>query len=65
MAYSQADIDEVQRILASGASSITYTSGSVTYRSLDDLRRLLVDMQRDVNSTATRTRTVGRFESGF
>ena len=55
MAYSQADLDAVRRIKASGMLSGELPSiGRVTYRSLDELRRIESDIQSDLNTDAGR-----------
>ena len=60
MPFSQADIDTLRRAIATGARKVSYGFGSgkreVEYRSLDEMRRILADMEAAV-SGAARPRT--------
>lgn len=60
MPYSQADIDTLRRAIATGARKVSYGFGSgkreVEYRSLDEMRRILADMEAEVGG-APRPRT--------
>lgn len=65
MAWTQADIDALKTAMAKGVQSVRYVSGEVTYRSLDDMRKLLNDMEAEVNPTANPSRRVGRYDNGL
>lgn len=65
MAWSQADIDALKAAMAKGTKRVRYQAGEVEYQSVDDMRKLLADMERDVNPSTSVRRTVGRFVSGF
>lgn len=66
MAYTQQDIDTLKAAMAQGVSEVRYVSGSVTYRSLDDMMKTLKLMEAEINPTgAVSSRTVARFERGF
>ena len=51
MAYTQADIDELKRIRATGALRAKFADREVEYRSLAELNQVLADMEREVNGT--------------
>ena len=54
MAFTQADIDALKKAIANGARTVQYADGrAVTYRSLDEVRQLLVMMQDDVASSSS------------
>ncbi|MET0375189.1 MAG: hypothetical protein ABW128_13155 [Rhizorhabdus sp.] len=54
MAYGQADIDALETAMGSGALKVRYADGSeVTYRSLDEMERLLSRMRGQVAPAAT------------
>lgn len=65
MAWSQDDINVLKAAMAKGTKRVRYASGEVEYQSVDDMRKLLADMQRDVNPDAAPRRTVARFVNGF
>lgn len=53
MAFVQADIDELRRTMSSGASQMTTRDGqSITVRSLDEMQRLLAQMEAEVAGIA-------------
>jgi hypothetical protein len=59
MAWAQEDVDVLERAIAKGSvlQSITVANGQMfTFRSLDEMRRLLADMKREV-ATGGRSRT--------
>lgn len=65
MAWTQADIDKLKSAIGLGVRRVRYASGETEYQSIDDMRKLLADMEREVNPGARPTRTVARFERGF
>lgn len=65
MAWSQSDIDALKLAMGQGHKRVRYTSGEVEYQSVDDMRKLLADMERDVNPDNAPRRTVGRYVGGF
>lgn len=61
MAYTQADIDELKRIKASGALRAKFADREVEYRSLEELNQVLAEMEQAVNGangTSTNYRLV-------
>lgn len=65
MAYSQADIDTLKAAIASGVRRVQYATGSVEYHSLEEMRSILRDMEREVNPAKFTKRRVARTVSGF
>jgi len=65
MPWSQTDIDALKSAMARGTKRVRYVSGEIEYQSVDDMRKLLADMEREVNPASTQTRSVARFDRGF
>jgi hypothetical protein len=63
MAFSQADVDALNKAIASGELTVRFGDTSVTYRSLDELLRARDVVSREV-SGATRTHTLAAFSKG-
>ena len=56
MAFTQADIDALDAAIASGELSVSTPDGrSVTYRSLDDLRKARALMLAQINKSSNRS----------
>lgn len=53
MAYTQADIDELKRIKASGALRAKFADREVEYRSLAEINQVLAEAEREVNGRPT------------
>lgn len=53
MPYTQAEIDELKRIRATGALRAKFADREVEYRSLEELDRIIADMERAVNGGGT------------
>jgi hypothetical protein len=49
VAYTQAQIDELKRIRATGALRAKFADREVEYRSLEELDRIIADAERAVN----------------
>lgn len=60
MAWTQDDVDALKSAIATGARDVQYSDNSrVTYRSLDEMRSILGDMESEVaGATVKRARTV-------
>lgn len=58
MAWTQSDVDALQRAIAEGrgARSITFSDQSVTFNSIKEMLDLLSVMQQAVNAAAGRPR---------
>lgn len=57
MAVSQADIDALEKVLASGVLSVRYQDRTVTYQSTEAMQRELARMKRQLaESTGARSR---------
>lgn len=65
MAWTQTDIDALKKAMAGGIRRVRYTSGEVEYRSLDEMKELLADMENQVSGNRRIRRTVGQYRSGF
>ena len=58
MAYSQADVDTLQAAIATGALTVRSADGRlVTYRSLDEMKRILQEVRDAVTPSAAGSRT--------
>lgn len=63
MAFQQSDLDRLDAAILSGTKSVRYADGrEVTYHSLDEMRRLRIDIKTELSAAASRvsplTRTV-------
>jgi len=51
MAYSVEDINNIKQAIALGARVVEYSDRKVEYRSLDDMKRTLAMMEKEVFGT--------------
>lgn len=51
MAWTAEQISKLEAAIATGALTVRYADRLVTYRSLDEMQRLLQDMRDEVNGT--------------
>lgn len=66
MAFTQTDIDNLKKAIASGVLTVRHGDESVTYRSLADLERALARAENAVNGAdLTTRRTVAAFSKGL
>lgn len=62
MAFTTADVAALERAMATGANKVRFADGrEVTYRSLDEMRRILAMAQADVAGTSGRQHSVAGF----
>lgn len=64
--WTQADLNALKAAVASGVLSVTYAgppARTVTYHSLESMRALLAEMNRQVNAGTSYRRA--RFRKGF
>jgi hypothetical protein len=64
MAWTEAQRDTLAAAIASGVLNVTYDGPprrSVTYQSLQEMRDLLAEMERALNSTTARSYRVAAF----
>jgi hypothetical protein len=54
MAYTEAQRDALKEALALGATKVRYRDREVTYRSLDEMKELLRDIERELEAQAGR-----------
>lgn len=52
MAYSQGQLDALQAALASGVTTVTYMGRTITYRSVDDLKKAIQTVQNSMAAQA-------------
>lgn len=56
MAWTQAHIDALKEAIALGAKKVKYFDKEIEYRSLDEMRDILAEMEAEVNPTTNKTR---------
>jgi hypothetical protein len=49
--YTQSQIDALRRAYARGVTRVSYGDKSVEYRSLDEMKRVIAEMDGDVSGT--------------
>lgn len=67
MAYTQQQLEELESALASGVLTVRHSDGrSVTYSSLDAMRKQRAEMLREINRASgnRRRRTFRLYQSG-
>ena len=65
MAWTQAQVDSAKTALASGKLQVRFGDRSITYRSVDELRRAIAIMESEVNA-ATKTKVIkAYFDGGY
>jgi hypothetical protein len=56
MAYSQSDIDALKAAIATGATLVKFGAGAdsreVRYRSLEEMRAILADMEAELSASS-------------
>lgn len=59
MPWTESDINTLKQAIVDrkGARTITFGDQTVAFESIDDMRKLLADMQADVASAAGKSRT--------
>ncbi|MCJ2034238.1 phage head-tail joining protein [Methylobacterium sp. J-068] len=67
--YTQKQVDSLKQAIGSGALTVDYPErGRITYRSLSEMRQILVDMEKEVGAAANvgrvRTRRIVMTSSG-
>lgn len=68
MAWTQTDIDALKAAIASGAMSVSYSgppARTITYRSLDEMRGILVQLEREVLGASAVTSRRVAWSKGF
>ena len=49
--YTQAQVDALRRAYARGVTRVSYDGKSVEYRSLDEMKRVIAEMDGEVSGT--------------
>lgn len=68
MAYTQQQIDTLKAAIAEGALTVRYSDKQITYRSLDEMMRILALMEREAagsNTEAASGLVYGSFSKGL
>jgi len=55
MAYTQTDLTNVEKAIASGTLMVTIGGKQITYRSVQQLEKALAIIRRDLNSQAAKS----------
>jgi hypothetical protein len=66
--WTQAEYETLRAAVASGVLSVSYAGPpqrTVQYQSLAEMRKLLADMEREVNGSATPRSRLATFRKGF
>jgi hypothetical protein len=63
MAFTQADLDAVNKAIAAGELSIGLGDMRITYRSMDELLKSKAAIEADLASQQTTARTYPRFQT--
>lgn len=63
--YTQADLTALNEAIALGARSVSYNGQTVQYRSLDEMRAIRDQMERDLGVSKTKRRSRATFRSGL
>lgn len=65
MAFTQADIDGMRRLIASGANTIRHSDGrTVTYDTLDEKLKALALMEGELAQSTSGRTTFAEFDRG-
>jgi hypothetical protein len=64
MAYTQADLDRIQRAIAKGELEVQYHDRKVRYRSIAELREAQTEIVRSLDSERPRSRIVRMRNAG-
>jgi len=66
MAFTQIQIDTLKNAIAEGALTVKYADKEVTYRSLDEMRKILDMMESEVSpTTKPAKRRFAEFDKGL
>jgi hypothetical protein len=63
MAFTQAELDELERAIAGGELSVMYSDKRIQYRKLDDMLAIRDMMRKELGITPTQDRNI-RLASG-
>ncbi len=65
MAWTQTQIDALKAAIASGVLIVRHGDTWTTYRSLNEMMRVLASMEAEANAGSRPRRTVAQFDKGF
>lgn len=62
--YTQADLDALNKALATGARRVSYNGQTVEYRDLNEMQKVRDEMERELGHTKTKRRSRAVFSRG-
>jgi hypothetical protein len=65
MAYTQSDLDRLQRAIARGVKTVTYNGETVVYTSLDDMLRAERRIKQELGLTGNSLRRYVTVDKGL
>jgi hypothetical protein len=65
MAYSQTDLDRLQRAIARGVKTVTYNGETVVYTSLDEMLRAERRIKQELGLTGAPSRRYATTDKGL
>ena len=66
MAWTQSDLDKLNKAIAKGARVVDFDGDRVEYRSLADMQKIKSQMERELSPTTVRSnRRVADFNNGL
>jgi hypothetical protein len=65
MAWTESDLESVNRAIRLGAVSVRYADRTVTYRSLDELRSIKREIEQALGVETPSRRRYGQYGSGL
>lgn len=65
MAYSQTDLDAIEKAIASGALKVKYADKEVNYRSLDEMLKIRDQIRRALGKTSLSGSLTPTFTKGL
>ncbi len=65
MAYTSAQLEALEAAMAEGVLTVEYADRRVTYRSLDEMRRLRDDIRSELGLASSGSRRYAQFSKGL
>lgn len=65
MAYTQKDIDDLKKAIASGISKVKINGRETEYRSLTEMKNTLAQMEKEVNGTTSAPYKYSSYDRGY
>jgi len=64
VSYTQTDVDQLKKAIASGARVVHFKDHRTEFRTLDEMQQTLATMEREVMGTKRITRTIAAYSDG-